>query len=69
MVINEFWVVLLDVNSRENYIPEEKRQNLAERNSESYDNQKECIEEFLDNKGAFYKGSKRDFGDNYDEKI
>ena len=42
---------------REKYMPEESRQNLAETDWGSYYNQEEWLEEFLDNKGAFYNSS------------
>ena len=50
---------------------EERIQNLAETDRGSYYNQEEWLEEFLDNKGAFYNGiesndSDND-GENYDE--
>ena len=52
---------------------EEKGQNLAERDRGSYYNQKEWLEEFLDNKGTFYDGSESDINesddDNYTENI
>ena len=54
-------------NTREKYMPEERRQNLAETDRGSYCNQEEWVEEFLDNKGAFYNGSQSDHGDNDDE--
>ena len=38
-------------------MPKERRQNLAETGRGSYYNQEECVEEFLDGKGAFYNGS------------
>ena len=49
-------------------MPEEKRRNLAETEAESscY-NQEKCLEEFSDDKGAFYNGSKNDDSDNDDE--
>ena len=39
-------------------MPREKRQNLAEAGKRSYYNQEKWLEEFLDNKGAFYNGKK-----------
>ena len=36
---------------------EEKRQNLAQRDKGQYYNQEECLEEFLDDKGAIYNGT------------
>ena len=54
-------------------MPEEKGQNLAERDRGSYYNQEEWLEEFLDNKGTFYDGSESDISesddDNYTENI
>ena len=52
----------------EKYMSEESRQNLAETDRESYYNQEEWLEEFLDNKGGFYNGSESDDSDN-DDKI
>ena len=49
------------------YMPEERRQNLAETNRESYNNQEEWIEEFVDDKGTLYNGSESDDSDNDDE--
>ena len=46
---------------------EERRQNLAETDRGSYNNQEEWLKEFLDDKGAFYKGSESDDSDNDDE--
>ena len=48
-------------------MPEERRQNLAETDGVSYYNQEEWVEEFLDDKSAFYSGSESDDGDNDDE--
>ena len=39
---------------REKYVPDERRQNLAETDKGSYYNQEGWLEEFLDDKGAFY---------------
>ena len=36
---------------------EEKRQYLVETDKESYQNQQEWLEEFLDDEGAFYNGA------------
>ena len=44
-------------NTREKYMPEGRRQNLPETDRESYYNQEEWVEKFLDDKGAFYNGS------------
>ena len=46
---------------------EERGQNLAEADRGSYYNQEEWVEEFLDDKGAFYNGSESDDSDNDDE--
>ena len=51
----------------EKYMPEEKRQNLAQTDRWSYYNQQECFEEFLEGKGSFYKGRESDDSDNDDE--
>ena len=60
-------------NTREKYMPEERRQSLAEIDRGSYYNQEKWIEEFLDDKNAFYNGSEsddRDGGDaNYNENL
>ena len=48
-------------------IPEERKQNLAETDKGSYYNQEEWVEEFLDNKGAFYNTNESDDSDNDDE--
>ena len=48
-------------------MPEEGRQNLAETDWRSFYNQEEWVEEFLDDKGAFYNGSQSNDGDNDDE--
>ena len=48
-------------------MPEEKRQNLAETDRGSYYNQRECLEEILGDKGAFYNGSESGDSDNHDE--
>ena len=53
--------------TREKYIPEERKQNLVETDRWSYDNQEEWLEEFLDDKGAFYNGIESDDTDNDDE--
>ena len=46
---------------------EERRQNLADTGRGSYYNQKEWVDEFLDDKDAFYNGNESDDGDNDDE--
>ena len=38
-------------------MPEERRQNFAETDRRSYDNQEGWLEKFLDEKGEFYDGS------------
>ena len=43
--------------TREKYMPEERRQNLAETDRRSYYKQEEWLEPFLGNKSAFYDGS------------
>ena len=48
-------------------MPEERRQNLVERDIWSYYNQEKWLEGFLDNKGAFYNVSESDDSDNDDE--
>ena len=48
-------------------MPEERRQNLAQTDRRSFYNQEEWVEEFLDDKGAFYNGRESDDGDNDDE--
>ena len=48
-------------------MPEERRQNLAEADRESYHNQEEWLEEFLNDKSAFYNGSESDDSDNDDK--
>ena len=53
--------------TRAKYMPEEGRQNLAETDRGSYYNQEELLEEFLDDKGAFYKCGKSDGSDNDDD--
>ena len=53
--------------TREKYVPEERRQNLAETYTGSCYNQEEWLEEFLGDKGAFYNGSKSGDSDNHDE--
>ena len=53
--------------TREKYMPEERRQNLAETDKRSYYKQEEWLEEFLDDKSAFSDGSESDDSDNDDE--
>ena len=48
-------------------MPEERRNNLAETDRGSHYKQEEWLEEFLDNKSAFYNGSESDDSDNDDE--
>ena len=59
--------------TREKYILEERKQNLAETERGSYYNKKEWLEEFLDDKAAFYNGSESNDSDNdyenYNENI
>ena len=70
MVVNEFWVRLQDVKNenktREKYRLEYRRQNLAETDRGSYYNQEEWLEEFLDDKVAFYDGIESDDSENDD---
>ena len=47
-------------NTREQPMPEERRQNSAETDRGSHDNQEEWWEEFSDDKSAFYNGSESD---------
>ena len=54
-------------NTLEKYMWEERRQNLAETDRGSFYNQEECIQEFLDDKGAFYNGIESDDSDKDDE--
>ena len=53
--------------TREKYMLEERRQNLGETDRVSCYNQEEWLEEFLDDKSAFYNCSKTDDSDNDDE--
>ena len=59
--------------TRGNYIPQDRRQNLAETDKGSYYNQEEWLEEFWDDKGAFYNGIESDDSNNdagnYNENI
>ena len=48
-------------------MPEERRQNLAETDRESYYKQEEWLKAFLDDKSAFSDGSESDDSDNDDE--
>ena len=48
-------------------MPKERRQNWSETKRGSYYNQQEWVEEYLDDKDAFYNGSESDDGDNDDE--
>ena len=52
--------------TKEKYIPKERGQNSAETDRGSYYNHDEWLEEFLDDKGAFYNGES-DHSDNDDE--
>ena len=56
-------------NTGEKYVPEKRRQNLAETDKGSYYNQEERLEEFLDHKdkGGFYNGSESNDSNNDDE--
>ena len=59
--------------TREKYMLEERKQNLAETERGSYYNQKEWLEEFLDDKAAFCNGIESNDSDNdyenYNENI
>ena len=46
--------------TREKYMPEERRQNLAETDRGSYYKQEKWLEAFLDRKSAFSNGSESD---------
>ena len=48
-------------------MPAKKRQNLPETGRTSYYNEEEWLEEFLDDKGAFYDGSESDDSENDNE--
>ena len=48
-------------------MPEERIQNLAETDRGLHYNQEEWLEEFLDDKGAFYNGIESGDSDNGDE--
>ena len=48
-------------------MPEERRQNFGETDRLSNYSQVEWLEEFLDDKDAFYNGSESDDSDNDDE--
>ena len=48
-------------------MPKETKQNLTETDGGSYWNQEEWLEEFLNNKAAFYNGLECNDGDNDDE--
>ena len=52
--------------TRENYMLEEIRQNLA-KTDRSYYNQEEWLEKFLDDKGAFYDVSESNDSENNNE--
>ena len=52
--------------TREKYVPEEGNQNLAETDRGLYFNQGEWLEEFSDDKAAFYNGSESNDSDNDD---
>ena len=77
MTVNEFFLEGVKKRkawnkTREKYMPEERRQNLTETDRGSYYNQEEWLENFLDDKGAFYNGSESDESDddeNYNENI
>ena len=52
--------------TREKYMPEKKRESLAETDSWSYYNHEGWFEKFLNGKGAFYNGSSSADSDNDD---
>ena len=57
-----------DLNkTRDKYVLEERRQNQTETCRGSYYKQDARLEEFLDEKSAFYNGSESDDSDNDDE--
>ena len=69
MVVNEFWVLLLDVKNEKLGIRLEKnicrykrRQYLAETDRGSYYKEEQSVE-FLDGKGAFYNSNESDNDD------
>ena len=45
------------------------KKNLAETDKKTYYDQEEWLEEFLDNKGAFYDGSKSADSENDDKEL
>ena len=53
--------------TREKYMPEEKRESLAETDSWTYYNQEGWFEKLLNSKGAFYNRSSSADSDNDDE--
>ena len=55
------------INSTREKELEERRQNVAEIDKGSSYDQEEWVEEFFDDKSAFYNGSESDNGDNDDE--
>ena len=57
----------LGITLEKNIFRKKKRQNLTETDRRSYYDQDEWLEEFLDNKGAFYDGSASDDSDNDDD--
>ena len=74
MVVNELWVLFAGHKkrkawnkNREKYIRKKENKIFAETDRGSYWNQEEWLEEFLDDKAAFYNGSDSDVRDNDDE--
>ena len=69
MDITEFWVLLLGVKNEklgiklEENMQQERKQSLAETDRRSYYNNEEWLEEFLDDKDAFYNSSESDDSD------
>ena len=55
--------------TRKKYMPEERTENLAETDRWSYCNEEEWLEEFIDDKGAFYNGGESGESDNDDENM
>ena len=73
MVVNEFRVLLLDVKNKklgirlEKDICQKKEDTIQLKQTGSYHNQEEWLEELLDDRGTFYNGSESDDSDNDDE--
>ena len=73
MVVNKFRVLLLDVKNKklgirlEKDICQKKEDTIQLKQTGSYHNQEEWLEELLDDRGTFYNGSESDDSDNDDE--